>query len=146
MRLEEERTGLLNLKVGDRWLLSEKKQPERPFGAPIKPGWFVCSCATLPSQMQSAKAHLRMAGALCVWFPEERRRIAKPGGGRKLRFVPAVPGLLFVLLNIAPNWSVIARTCKVKPYLLCGRNEPTILGDEAIAMMGDQGQTSAFAI
>lgn len=108
----------------------------KPFGEPCKPSWFVLTTGRQRRDMAAAKAWLERHGASECWFPVEERRVNRKRGYRLFREVvqiPNVPGIVFMLTDVMPQWDVLAERKRIRPLKI--GEMPVIVSDSVMAEM-----------
>lgn len=121
------------LKPGDRVPLD---YPRRPFSGECEPAWFVMTTLRQRRGMVASAAWLVKAGATDAWFPETHERRQVKRGNRLFREIydrPIVPGLVFVLSGLWPQWDVIAERKSIRPLKIGER--PVAVTESVMAQM-----------
>lgn len=124
-----------SLKIGDTIPASTVRQP---FSGEITPAWYIANTGRQRRDMVAAQAWLKKSGASETWFPESIMLRQTKRGFRvfseKVR-VPTVPGLVFILTDLEPQWDVIAERKRIRPMQIGDR--PVAVTEAVMARMAD---------
>lgn len=127
-----------DLKIGDA---IPQAAIRAPFYGPVEPAWYVMQCDRTRGGMIAAREWLVKMGADDAWFPEEqaRRQIKRAGKlFREMYQRPVVPGIVFVLTALQPQWDVIAERRRIKPLMIAGT--PVAVTPNVLACMAQVPQ------
>lgn len=124
-----------DIRVGDVLPPSTARQP---FAGAITPAWYIANTGRQRRDMVAAQAWLKKVGVTETWFPETMLLKQVRRGFRVFSETipaPVVPGLVFILADLAPQWDVIAERRRIRPMQIGDR--PVAVTEAVMARMAD---------
>jgi transcription antitermination factor NusG len=109
--------------------------PRKPLGpAAVAPAWYVVTAGRQRQQMVAARAWLTINGAQDAWFPEHTEHHFRRGK-RAIVERPQVPGIVFVRLDLEPQWDVMQERRGLRPLKI--GDAPVCVTDAVMARMAE---------